>query len=370
MKELKILHITSWYPNNGNSKEAPWIKKQIKSLDPYAKNEVVHLRVIGGRRLKTLKSNEFGAEHIMWCVPLSSWFLIEILSTLLLTRVLISKHVNGNYDLINFHIAYPNLIYWHWIKKWITIPILITEHWSAYRLNFGTNKELLRVKKIFNQSIPVAAVSNSLIDDIRKFSRANFPSFVVPNVVDDCVFFRRRGVKRIPGRLFMVSQWKSPKRPLIVIEAFKEVVKDYPQSSLIIAGYGPQWEEIKIASNGIEQIELLSKLDAEEISIEMNKASLYVHSSDYETFSVVCAEALNCGCPVVASRVGGIPEFVNENNGVLVNENTKESFVSAFESALRRDIQFSGATGFSPKEVGEKYLNVVSQIIQKHESTR
>jgi glycosyltransferase involved in cell wall biosynthesis len=51
---------------------------------------------------------------------------------------------------------------------------------------------------------------------------------------------------------------------------------------------------------------------------------------------VVCAEALCCGTPVIASRVGGIPSFVNEGNGELVDANDAGTWAATIErSAVR-----------------------------------
>ena len=105
---------------------------------------------------------------------------------------------------------------------------------------------------------------------------------------------------------------------------------------------------------------LLGILNKLSIALEMQQANAFVHASNYETFSVVCAEALCCGTPVIASNVGGIPEFVNESNGILVENN-----VAAWRSALagflgnRHEwdslrISQDATKMFSPAAVGEK----------------
>ena len=124
----------------------------------------------------------------------------------------------------------------------------------------------------------------------------------------------------------MVSLWKLPKQPMMIIKAFKKFVDSHPNAKLIIGGYGPLWQEMidTVHSYNLDHyVDFIGKLDSDQIASEMNKASAFIHISDYETFSVVCAEALCCGTPVIASAVGGIPEFIEDGkNGILINHNS------------------------------------------------
>jgi glycosyltransferase involved in cell wall biosynthesis len=75
----------------------------------------------------------------------------------------------------------------------------------------------------------------------------------------------------------------------------------------------------------------VGKLSFAEAACEMQNASYFLHASNYETFSLVCAEALSCGTPVVASAVGGVPEYLNDKNGILVSDNTVESWTNCLK---------------------------------------
>ena len=66
----------------------------------------------------------------------------------------------------------------------------------------------------------------------------------------------------------------------------------------------------------------------------LQAADLYVHPSRADTFPSGVLEALACGTPVVASRVGGIPEQVRDETGVLVDPADPAGFASAIESLL------------------------------------
>ena len=71
-----------------------------------------------------------------------------------------------------------------------------------------------------------------------------------------------------------------------------------------------------------------------EVADWLRKADLYVHPSRADTFPSGVLEALASGTPVVASRVGGIPEQVTEETGVLVEPGDPAALAAAIESLL------------------------------------
>jgi len=73
---------------------------------------------------------------------------------------------------------------------------------------------------------------------------------------------------------------------------------------------------------------------AAEVARWLQAADLYVHPSRADTFPSGVLEALACGTAVVASRVGGIPEQLSEETGVLVEPGDPAALASAIESLL------------------------------------
>jgi glycosyltransferase involved in cell wall biosynthesis len=364
--DLKILHITSWFPNLENEKEALFIQRQIDSLEPYVEfQKVVHLNVTPGP-FRSDFTHHAGVTHYILSLPISRWFVIEIISSILLIWILF-RHSSYRFTLINFHIAYPNLTHWHLIGKLLSSSkVVISEHWSAYHSNFGLDRPPSRIVKIFSQGIPVLAVSSALSDDIKKFSNADLISHVVPNVVDTDFFLRDEHIEREDKRFFMVGQWQYPKMPLVAIHAFHRYLNNYPDGKLVIAGYGSLLSKMKSLVSELKlnsSVIWFEKMSSLEISREMNKASAYIHISSYETFSVVCAEAIHCKCPVIASRVGGIPEFINERNGVLVSENLEKCFFEAMLKITEEPILVENEVDFSKTAIGLRYIQVLRELL-------
>ena len=107
-------------------------------------------------------------------------------------------------------------------------------------------------------------------------------------------------------------------------------------------------------------------MDSEQIALEMNRASAYLHCSGYETFSVVCAEALACGCYLIASDVGGIPELVAPGTGQLVKEPKVETWAKAMEDGIIPK-ELTGINRFYPEAVGQQYLAALQSFVAPNE---
>lgn len=373
---MKILHITNWYPSLIHPYRALWIKKLIDSLAPYCEQDIVHFEIYRGDYGIKSGHHGDGAKFIFVYLPFEVWRIYELISFAFLFWLSLKNRFFRNYDIINFHIVYPTCTYLHLIRRFIHAKVLFTEHWSGYHFNFNIQKPTKRgrIQRIFHHNTPIVAVSEALVNDIKNFSQASFPNYVVPNVVDTRWFKPFPGIKSAKKQHFlMISQWKWPKDPLTVLHAWQKVILKYPELSLSIAGYGELYTDIQKLVNELDlhgHVVLSGRLSAEQVAREMNDALGLIHCSGYETFSVVCAESLCCGTPVIASRVGGITEYVHTGNGILVSENNPEAFYGAIVSFLkhkdafkREKIAADAIEKFSEKKVGEQYFAVLKEII-------
>jgi glycosyltransferase involved in cell wall biosynthesis len=79
--------------------------------------------------------------------------------------------------------------------------------------------------------------------------------------------------------------------------------------------------------------------------------------SNYETFGIVCAEALACGTPVIATEIPATKELVNENNSILIETENVEMLTSALISFLELPLKLD--TELEYNHIKEKFSKEV-----------
>lgn len=334
----EVLHITAWYPNVLVPHETPFIERHIRALDAHVHNTVWHIDVRQGTEARLIKAGPKADRTLLRTTRAKRWMLIEIMATLTILWAWFTRDRSRPVDLINFHIAYPNCTHIRLLRRIMRRPVVITEHYSAYRFGFNaTTKGADRIRRIFHAGVPVIVVSRALQGDITRFAGGPTPRFlVVDNAVDTSIFKPVPGVGPEQGRFFTIAGWRKPKRADLLLDAMAAMRKKGVQVRLRMAGDGPLMASIKerIAALDLgDHVDLLGQLDEHAVVDEMRRAHALVHASDYETFSAVCAEALCCGTPVIASRVGGIPEFVTDDLGTLVSENDPAAWATAWRDS-------------------------------------
>ena len=102
-----------------------------------------------------------------------------------------------------------------------------------------------------------------------------------------------------------------------------------PVEAVAIGDASPMEEQV-----GQATVRSLGTVPPRKVADWLRAADVYVHPSRADTFPNGVLEALACGTPVVASRVGGIPEQVTEATGVLVEPGDPAALATAIESLL------------------------------------
>jgi len=138
-----------------------------------------------------------------------------------------------------------------------------------------------------------------------------------------------------PGRIFCCSRIRPLKNILGMIKAFAVIVQQFSGAQLRIAGAAePAYlkaceKEIK-ANNVQNHVHLLGNLSVKDVQFELSKANCLAIPSFQENSPLSIAEAMAVGVPVVAARVGGIPEMVEDGKtGLLVDPYDTEDIVGA-----------------------------------------
>ena len=252
------------------------------------------------------------------------------------------------YDLIHVHAFSPGIP-----AKLISIfrntPVIMTIHGTSVE---GFKGEILTLKeKIFLEmekwilfKIKYTA-EISVSADVLKIPNVNKHIFVIPTGADITRFQSVKVQKDQEFKIIFIGRLVRQKGVKYLIEGMKEVNKKYPKSKLVIVGKGPQKDELQAISPKYITFKTLSQND---LVKELLSSRLFVLPSLYEGSPIVLFEAWGAKLPVVATRVGGIPDFLKEGvNGYLVDPKDQKQIAFAIIKAMEnKNLEKMGENGF------------------------
>lgn len=156
-----------------------------------------------------------------------------------------------------------------------------------------------------------------------------------------------------------------------LLDACRTLASTRPRLRLVLVGEGPMREEIaaRLAADPSLQVTLAGAQPPAEVARWMAASDLVTLPSYSEGHPNVLVEALACGRPVVATPVGGIPEVVDADSGILVPARDAGALAAGLAQALdRRWDESALARKFSRdwRQVAEDTLEACEQAL--HES--
>ena len=119
---------------------------------------------------------------------------------------------------------------------------------------------------------------------------------------------------------------------------FHIIYKNIPNAEFWIIGDGPLKKKL-YEDTILLPIKFWGNIDSKRMPDMMNCIDLVVVPSINEALSLVAIEALGCGCNVVGSNVGGIPEVIGINNVFNLDENFIENISGRAIEMLNKDIK-------------------------------
>ncbi|KGQ22854.1 N-acetyl-alpha-D-glucosaminyl L-malate synthase BshA [Thermus filiformis] len=295
------------------------------------------------------------------------------LYTLSLAGTLESEAGRLKLDLVHTHYAVP-----HAAAAYLAfedrLPLVHTLH--------GTDVSLLGMDPAFR--LPTAralqrgrttAVSQALALQAEKAFGVR--PRVIYNAVDPERFRPRPEWKRLyaeEGEFLLVhaSNFRPIKRVPDIVRAFAKIRRKV-RARLLLLGKGPELPEARRVAQALEVEPWVTfhppTPHPEEV---LGAADLFLLASEEESFGQAALEALASGVPVVATRVGGVPELVGPEVGRLVELGDLEGLAEAALDLLlhprlpemRRRARELALTRFHPDRITRAYLEVYQEALE------
>lgn len=217
-------------------------------------------------------------------------------------------------------------------------PVVVSEHYGGFARGVVPPDDRAAARAVFERAAVVCPVSSDLEDHLRAIApTARFET--VPNVVDDEVFHAGDGRSDDDAlRLVAVGNLVDVKGHRHLLEAMPRL-RANQNVTLDVIGDGELRGELGALTVrlGLERdVRFLGQRPKSEVAERLRAADVFVLPSLGENMPCALLEALACGVPAVASRVGGVPEVLDESSGVMVEPGSADALATGVETVARR----------------------------------
>lgn len=211
-------------------------------------------------------------------------------------------------------------------KNGFKVPVMLTEHSSVFARKINTKRQQKYLQRVTENLDLITCTSRFQLDTLKE---------LIPNSSIRCLnnpiepFFEELDIKTdskalIDFTFITIGLLDENKNHALTLMSLKIVLQKFPEVRLKIIGNGPLLKELKtLAVNlGIaNNVHFLGTLKRREVLSEISSSSAVVISSKIETFGVTALEGHFLGKPCITTRCGGVMEYINPQNSILIEDN-------------------------------------------------
>ena len=399
--QLKVLHVASWYPSEVHPSLGNFVERHVEAVAKVCEVEVWAPIPVQGSATSVAKMRDRDGRELRE-VDGKTWTVRRMYheatrpQLLGVARSVANAAVNADWtpDLVHLHVSYPaGAAAVAWAKRW-GVPVVLTEHWTAYHefksLPWWRRRVIRDVVKGVDALCPVS-------EDLGRAVQKAVPAMkaqvhVVPNVVNTDLFrpadpallagvpvgaTRRRMEGRGMERLLHVSSLNDDQKNITgLLSALRAcMAKNEALKATFVGGEKAALGTFKawVVDHGLEQrITFTGPLDAQGVVKHMQDHDVLVLNSRQENFPCVIPEAWACGIPVMSTDVGGIrehlPEGLSDRGFLLPAEATDEDWEQALGAMQGptwdpEALRATAETFFSMEAVGAAYERVYRGVL-------
>ncbi len=384
---LKVLFLPRWYPTRNDPMTGLFIQRQAEALTRQCDVAVIYIQAENDCpnkfEVEFAVENEVRVLRVYYREPDRGICYLGYLQKhyryFRATFRALKSIRQFNPDILHAHIlTRMGMVTYKLSRSWKK-PFLISEHWSRYFPEQKTYKGIIRkwmTRFVVGKADAVVAVSEVLKKSMINRKLYNSRYFIIPNIVDTGIFVPAPGKeKRSRKRIIHVSCFEDKSKNLSgFLRTVKSLSSRRNDFECLVVGDGPDYDEILqyAKSLGIEDSLLVfagMKTDGDLVEAYQSSDFL-VLSSNYETFGTVLIEGLSCGLPVVATRVGIVPEIITAENGLIVPPGNEDAMADAIDQMIDRidcydsqKIRSAVIDRFSKETVADALYSLYREIV-------
>jgi N-acetyl-alpha-D-glucosaminyl L-malate synthase BshA len=255
-------------------------------------------------------------------------------------------------DLLHVHYAIPHSVSALLARQMLAargrhLPFVTTLHGTDITL-VGLDRGYLPITRYaIQESDGVTSISNYLKNETVKDFGIARPIEVIPNFVNCDEYApikdepkraeaRRRLARPGEAILMHLSNFRPVKRVVDVVKVFALVARELP-ARLVLVGDGPDRSAAEWLAHDLkihDRVHFMGK--QERVNELLPLADLMVMPSELESFGLAALEAMACKVPSIATRVGGVPELIDDGvTGLLYPVGSVEEMASGAVSLLK-----------------------------------
>lgn len=331
---MNVLFLPGWYPNRTHPTLGNFVQRHAEAVATLHPVTVVHaVKDPGSRGLEhsTTKRGQL-TEHLVYSAG-GPW------SRMTATLELIARlHREGPpFQVVHGNILHATAPLLLWVRRRWKLPFLVSENWTGYHVDAVRHLPLLTrlaMRLATRHAAYLCPVSEHLAAAMRRHG-LSAPHRVVPNVVDTDQFHPPDHPRPVAATRFLhVSTLLDEHKNVTgLLHAFAQARRTLPGITLHILGDGDRAPHERTATAlGLppDAVTFEGPSPLRTIAERMRNADAFVLPSNHENLPCVMLEAFACGLPVVATDVGGIPEHLAPERGILIRRGDMDALHHAF----------------------------------------
>lgn len=383
----KVLFLPRWYPNRTDPMPGLFIQRHALAVTQVADVAVVFVKSLPELpvrfEMETMQENGVFTirAYFRGSDNFSVWHSGLLFILAFFKAMLLLRRTFGHPNIVHVHVL-TRLGALAWCYKMLTgTPYLITEHWSRYLPAVESYSGFWRklvTRFVVKHAETVTTVTQNLREAMLSKGLYNPDYHVINNVADTRLFHPAASpamteVKQFVHISCFEDRSKNISGLLRAIAALTAVRQDF---ECHLVGEGADMASMQAYAR---QLGIFNKtvyfdglLEGDAVAAALRQSRFMVIFSNYENMPVVINEAFASGIPVVSTRVGGIPEHVDEQKGILINVGDENGLVLALSQMLDQSEKYDPAVllqyaldNFSMATVAAQFGAIYEAILVK-----